>query len=117
MRITKLDDLVIYQESILLTKEVFTLCKCPKLKTEYSLQDQIKRACVSVSANIAEGYGRRTKADFSQFLSISLGSCNEAIALLDVIKLNFPTLETTELKGKYQILSKRIYSFRSYQIK
>jgi len=53
-----------------------------------------------------------TRADFGQFLSISLGSCNEVIALVDIIKINFPKIETDMLKQRYQILSKRIFSFR-----
>ncbi|KKQ84223.1 MAG: S23 ribosomal protein [Candidatus Woesebacteria bacterium GW2011_GWB1_38_8] len=107
-----IEDIEVYKESLLLTKEVFNLCKHYDLKREYSLCDQIKRASISVCANISEGYGRRTRADFSQFLSISLGSCNEVLALLDIVKINFPKIDTDLLKQRYKILSKRLFSFR-----
>src|SRR3990172_4613410 len=107
-----IEDIEVYKEALLLTREVFLLCRNYNLKHEFSLCNQIKRASISVCANISEGYGRRTKADFGQFLSIALGSCNETTALLDVIKINFPSLDTDLLKKRYAVLSKRIFSFR-----
>ena len=103
--ITGLNDLEIYNSSILLTKDVLRLCKRVELRQEFSLQDQIKRASISICANIAEGFGRKTKADLSHFLSISLGSNNETLALLDVISINFPTLSKNcfDIKEKYNI--------------
>lgn len=109
-KITGLRDLEIYLESLKLVKDVFDLCKISNLAREYSLCDQIKRA--SVSANIAEGYGRRTKADFAQFLSIALGSCNEVVAFIDVISLIFPAIEAKDLQSKYEVLGRRIFTFR-----
>jgi len=112
--IRKLDDLEIYKESLLLAKAIFDLCKDKAIFKEYSLCDQIKRAAMSVCANIAEGYGRHTNKDFSQFLSIALGSCNETMAFLDIINLSYQIPHILELKDKYDILGKRIYSFRIY---
>ena len=43
----------------------------------YGLRSQIRRSCSSVPANIAEGCGRDTDADFARFLQISAGSANE----------------------------------------
>ncbi len=102
------------KDSLYLTKQVFDLCKVSALIKEFTLCDQLKRAVVSVPANIAEGYGRNTKKDFAQFLSIALGSCNEMIALLDIVKLNFDINDIDKIKKEYQILSKKIYSFRRY---
>ncbi len=107
-----IEDIKVYKEALILTKEIFLLCKHTDLRKEYSLCDQIKRASISVCANISEGYGRRTKADFGQFLSISLGSCNETLALLDVIKINFPYTDTALIRDRYKVLCKRIFSFR-----
>lgn len=112
VKITKLSDIEVYKEALLLTKTVFALTKNKYLR-DYFLVDQIKRASLSVAANIAEGYGRNTKRDFSQFLSISLGSVNEVIAYLDFIELNYQ-IDTSDLKNKYDILCRRIHSFRSY---
>lgn len=116
MKITKLEDIEIYTEALMLARQIYSICKYPKLQKEYSLIDQIKRAALSVAANIAEGYGRRTKKDFSQFLSIALGSVNEIITYLDFIQLEFQ-IDTAKAKEKYSILARRIYSFRSYLLK
>lgn len=43
----------------------------------YGLTSQIRRASVSIPANIAEGCGRKSSAEFGQFLQISLGSTTE----------------------------------------
>lgn len=112
MSTKSIEDIEVYKEALFLTREVFLLCKKSELRREYSLCDQIKRASISVCANISEGYGRRTKADFGQFLSISLGSCNEVLALVDIIEINFPRLETDSIKERYKILCKRLFSFR-----
>ena len=49
---------------------------------KFGLISQIRRAAVSIPANIAEGYGRKTPRSYSQFLRISKGSVNELETLL-----------------------------------
>jgi four helix bundle protein len=46
-------------------------------RTHPALADQIERATASIAANIAEGCGRETKADFRRFITISIGSTTE----------------------------------------
>ncbi|MFO8081802.1 MAG: four helix bundle protein [Armatimonadota bacterium] len=48
----------------------------------YALRDQIRRAVVSISANIAEGKGRNGDKAFAHFLDVALGSLSEAQALI-----------------------------------
>lgn len=115
-KITKLSDIEIYHKALRLAQEIYSLSRNNEFHKEYSLIDQIKRASLSVPANIAEGYGRNTKKDFSQFLSIALGSVNEIIAYLDFIFLQFK-IDTSKLKDEYLILSRRIHSFRSYLLR
>ena len=53
----------------------------------YELGSQMRRAATSVPLNIAEGYGRRSSSnDFKSFLRVALGSCNEVMVLLEMIK-------------------------------
>jgi len=49
---------------------------------DFGFKDQICRATVSISNNIAEGFDRSSDADFSRFLFIALGSCSEAKSML-----------------------------------
>ena len=52
----------------------------------YSLTSQIRRSSVSVASNIAEGYGRRSKQEYIQFLQIALGSLRELDTQLIIAK-------------------------------
>lgn len=70
---------------------------------------------MSIAANIAEGYGRKTKRDFSQYLSVSLGSINEIIAYLDFIDIEYK-LDVSRENQLYDILARRVYKFRQYLI-
>lgn len=70
---------------------------------DFSLRDQIKRASVSIMANIAEGHGRRTRAEFANFLNISRGSAVELQSHLYVaLDLNYITDE--EFHETYEML-------------
>ncbi|MGH2412222.1 MAG: four helix bundle protein, partial [Microcystaceae cyanobacterium] len=52
----------------------------------YGLTSQIRRSSVSVASNIAEGYGRRSKPEYIQFLHIALGSLRELDTQLIIAK-------------------------------
>lgn len=49
---------------------------------DWGFRDQIQRAGVSVMNNIAEGFERRTPADFARFLDLAKGSCGEVRSML-----------------------------------
>lgn len=75
-------DLLVWQKSVSLIKKVYVEAdKLPKSE-EYNLKQQLKRAVVSVSLNIAEGKNRRTSKDFINFLNIAGGSLAETEAIL-----------------------------------
>ena len=50
------------------------------------LTDQMRRAAVSISSNIAEGYGRQSDKDLSRFLRIALGSAYELDTQIEIAK-------------------------------
>ena len=50
------------------------------------ISDQLKRSCISVALNLAEGVGRMTHADKSHFYVMARGSVNECVALLKIMK-------------------------------
>lgn len=112
-KINKLEEIEIYQQSLELTSKIYALTRNSSVSKDFSLVNQVRSASISIAANIAEGYGRRTRKDFAQFLSIALGSANEVICYLDFISLEYH-IDTTDLKYSINILAKKIFSFRSY---
>jgi four helix bundle protein len=70
-------DLVVWQKSIALCVRVYKLCEAFPKNELYGLSDQMKRAAVSISSNIAEGQGRQHVKEFLNFISIANGSLAE----------------------------------------
>ena len=52
----------------------------------YSFKDQIRRAALSIILNISEGSARKSDKEFARFLRISIGSLNEVVACIDILK-------------------------------
>ena len=71
------EDLIIWQKSIVLTKQIYTITRKFPKEEIYGLSNQLRRASVSIASNIAEGYGRITRNDYKRFLSFSFGSTFE----------------------------------------
>jgi four helix bundle protein len=70
-------DLLVWQKSIALCVQVYKTCEAFPKSELYGLSDQMKRAAVSVSSNIAEGQGRHHVKEFLHFISIANGSLAE----------------------------------------
>jgi four helix bundle protein len=67
---------------------------------------------MSIVANIAEGYGRKSKRDFKRYLTIAIGSVNEVKAFLDIIKVLYPKVNVEKECLFFESLGKQIWSFR-----
>jgi len=77
MKTQSFKDLIVWQKSYKLVLEIYKITKdFPKSET-YGLSQQMRKAAVSIPSNIAEGYGRKHKAEYNQFLSIAYGSLLE----------------------------------------
>ncbi len=70
-------NLTVWQKSMLLAKEIYTVTASYPQSEVYGLVSQMRRCVVSIPSNIAEGYGRGSNRDLVHFLYISLGSSNE----------------------------------------
>ena len=94
--VTKIEDLLIWQEARILVKNIFLITSKDKFSKEFFLKDQIKRSSISVMSNIAEGYGRSGNKEFVQFLYISNGSLSELKSQL-YISFDFNLISNEEL--------------------
>lgn len=70
--------------------EVYRLVKCFPQDEKFALGDQLRRAAVSVTSNIAEGTGRQSLKDQAHFIELSYGSLMEVMSQLDLaLDLNY----------------------------
>ncbi len=83
-RIETLEQLACWQKGRDLTKSVYQVTRGGEFAKDYALRDQIRRACISVTSNIAEGFERGGDKEFHQFLSQAKGSCGEVRSQLYV---------------------------------
>lgn len=72
-------DLEAWKEARKFKKGIIQICKKFPPEEKYSLIDQIKRSSRSITANIAEGYGRYNYQDTTHFMRLSRGSLNETL--------------------------------------
>jgi four helix bundle protein len=97
-KITSYRDLIVWARAMDLVENCYKLSKRLPNSETYGLISQIRRAAVSVPANIAEGHGRRSLGEYVQHLSIANGSLKELEThLLITSRLNY--LGQDELVG------------------
>jgi four helix bundle protein len=75
--VQRFEDLVAWQKARECTRLIYMMTREDGFARDYGLRDQMRRASVSVMANIAEGFGRNSPAEFHHFLLIAIGSCQE----------------------------------------
>ena len=79
-------DLDVWKLSIGLVKEIYQITNKFPASENFGLTHQIRKAAVSIPANVAEGQGRNSSKEFRQFLAISLGSVAELETHLIIAK-------------------------------
>ena len=77
MKIERFEDIEAWKEARKLVNRIYGVCSVNEFKKDYSLVDQIRRAAISVMANISEGFARKGNKEFAQFLFISKSSAAE----------------------------------------
>lgn len=87
-------------------------------KRHFALSDQLFRASLSITNNIAEGSGSSSRKEFANFLNISRRSAYECVnILLHCNDLGLISNETLNgLKEELTVVSKQLNAFRNYQL-
>ena len=86
MTYERFEQLPVWQAAIELATTVYAMTETPAFRSRYSLRDQIERASVSVSNNIAEGFERGTTQELLTFLYIARGSAAEVRSMLCLLE-------------------------------
>lgn len=116
MKYKVFEELPIWTESIELGKEIYLLTSTGKFEKDYSFKDQIRRAVLSISSNITEGFERSNNNEFVRFLLIAKGSLGEVRSqLYFALALEYINRQSFEnLNSRLELLAKQIGSFISY---
>ena len=110
----RFEDLEVWKDAVKLSIELYKLTEQLRVNKRYSAADQMFRAFLSITNNIAEGAGSASSRDFANFLNISRRSifeCANMILLfyeMDLLSDN----EKDRLISNLRDLSKKIYYFR-----
>ena len=109
----RFDELKVWEDAQSLAVDVYAICRLIK---DHSFCDQIKRAAVSVSNNIAEGFERGSSIDFARFLDIARGSCGEVRSmLLLAVKVGFLDSRISEPVVEQTLeISRQLSAFSTY---
>jgi four helix bundle protein len=83
-KIDRFEDLIAWQKARELTRAIYQVTQQGVFAKDFGLARQIQRAAVSIMSNIAEGFERRGRREFHQFLSTAKGSCAEVRSQLYV---------------------------------
>jgi four helix bundle protein len=112
MRYTRFEDLPVWNNAIELALAVYALTDRIQFRRRRSLRDQIERAAVSVSNNIAEGFERGTNNELLAFLYIARGSAGEVRSMLCLIErlpsISDLTSDLRKIKSKAESCSRQL---------
>jgi four helix bundle protein len=116
MKYQRFEQLPVWQAGIELARRVYGLTGQRLFHRERSLRDQIERAAVSVSNNIAEGFERGTTQELLTFLYIARGSAGEVRSMLCLFEALFsalpefadPKSEISDLKSLAEGVSRQL---------
>ena len=106
-------DLEIWQLGMELTVEVYKLTSEFPKSEQFGLTSQMRRAAVSIPANIAEGYGRSSDRNLANFVRIARGSLAELETHIELsIRLGFVTEEQTKpVTNLFGVVGRKTYMF------
>jgi len=86
MKYNRFEDLPVWQDSAELGRAIFELTESATFQRHFGLRDQLERASLSISNNIAEGFERGTNNELLAFLYIARGSAGEVRSMLRILE-------------------------------
>lgn len=114
--IEKFEDVLAWQKGRELTQLVYKFSKREEFARDFALKDQMRRAAISVTSNIAEGFERAGNKEFLQFLSNSKGSAGELRSQF-YVALDEEYLDSSEFRQAHELclqVGRMIDSFMTY---
>jgi four helix bundle protein len=137
-KVTRFEDLIVWQKARSIAVSVYSITDNGQFASDYILKNQMRRASISISSNIAEGFERNGNKEFVQFLSIAKSSAGELRSQLylaldlqfikerefnallnDVVEISkmisglLEYLKNNELKGSKFMVPETIYQVQS----
>jgi len=118
MTYERFEDLPVWQEAIRLAERVYDLTESARWRASPSLRDQLERAALSVSNNVAEGFERGTTNELLAFLYIARGSAGEVRSMLCFLerrpRLGDLKSEIRDLKGCAESCSRQLRAWADH---
>ena len=103
-------EIKIWQEALVIVKEVYGFSSNLPKEEKYGITSQINRAAISIPSNIAEGSGRTSNKEFIRFLEIAISSSYELETQL-ILAEDLFNLPTNEIIENLHALQNRIGGF------
>lgn len=77
MKVQKFEDLEIWKNALKITKLIYDVTMIGEFQKDFELKNQIRRAVISISSCIVEGFEKNNNNEFIRYLGIAKGSCGE----------------------------------------
>lgn len=98
------EEILAWQKARQITQKIYLVSNSGDFARDFGLRDQMRRAAVSIMANIAEGHGRRTETEFANFLNIARASAAEVQSHL-YVAIDLGYIGQTEFDDIYLLLN------------
>ena len=105
------EELIVWQKGMILAERAYEIVRILPKEELFALGAQMRRAAISIPSNIAEGFGRGTRAEFAHFLVIARGSLYELNTQVELAQRFGYVTETNEYKQISLEVSRLIHTW------
>jgi len=111
--------LEVYRTTLEISGDIFILLNELQNKREFVIADQLMRAFLSITNNIAEGSGSNSEKEFAYFLNIARRSVFECVNIMTIMHLkgHLSNEAKDEYSEKFELISRKLQSLRKYLLK